>query len=163
VRIGTVRWVGVPSAVKTLVESSLGGLSYGRLLANAASVLIIALGVIAALDQLNIAENVVERRPVRRAYRVGRPSTPRPRGQTPPLALRMPREDPCLEFRHCPFGLASLVDGLDPVRIAAGIEEPEQPAIGTDLGWTHGQGYRFGGPPRNSAAVPCAGGLNAFC
>jgi hypothetical protein len=49
----------VAAGVKTLIESSLGGLSYGTLLANAASGLIIALGVIAALNQLNIAQNVV--------------------------------------------------------------------------------------------------------
>jgi small-conductance mechanosensitive channel len=49
----------IASGVKTLVESSLGGLSYGRVLANVASVVIIALGVIAALDQLEVAENVV--------------------------------------------------------------------------------------------------------
>lgn len=49
----------VAAGVKTLIETSLGGLSYGRVLANAASTLIIALGVIAALDQLNIAQNVV--------------------------------------------------------------------------------------------------------
>jgi hypothetical protein len=34
-------------------------LSYGKLLANAVSVVILALGVIAALDQLEIAQNVV--------------------------------------------------------------------------------------------------------
>jgi hypothetical protein len=49
----------IASGVKTLVESSLGGLSYGRLLANVASVVIIALGAIAALDQLEVADNVV--------------------------------------------------------------------------------------------------------
>ena len=49
----------IAAGVKTLVESSLGGLSYGQLVANAASALIIALGVIAALNQLDIAKNVV--------------------------------------------------------------------------------------------------------
>ncbi len=49
----------IASAVKTLIESSLGGLSYGGMLANVVSGLIIALGVIAALNQLNIAQNVV--------------------------------------------------------------------------------------------------------
>lgn len=49
----------IAAGVKTLVESSLGGLSYGPLVANAASGLIIALGVIAALNQLDIAKNVV--------------------------------------------------------------------------------------------------------
>lgn len=49
----------VAAGVKTLIENSLGGLSYGKLLANAASALILAFGVIAALDQLHIATNVV--------------------------------------------------------------------------------------------------------
>jgi hypothetical protein len=49
----------VAAGAKTLIEGSLGGLSYGKLLANAASILILALGVIAALDQLQIAQNVV--------------------------------------------------------------------------------------------------------
>jgi len=49
----------VAAAVKALIENSLGGLSYGRLLANAASGLILAFGLIAALNQLHIATNVV--------------------------------------------------------------------------------------------------------
>lgn len=49
----------VAAGVKSLIESTLGGLSYGRLLANAASALILAFGVIAALNQLHIATNVV--------------------------------------------------------------------------------------------------------
>jgi flagellar biosynthesis protein FliQ len=49
----------VAAGVKLLVQNALGGLSYGKLLANAVSVVIIALGVIAALDQLEIAQNVV--------------------------------------------------------------------------------------------------------
>ena len=49
----------VAAGVKTLIEASLGGLSYGKVLANAASGLILALGVIAALNQLHIATNVV--------------------------------------------------------------------------------------------------------
>lgn len=49
----------IAAAVKVLIENSLGGLSYGKVLANAVSALILALGVIAALNQLNIAENVV--------------------------------------------------------------------------------------------------------
>ncbi len=47
------------AAVKALIENSLGGLSYGTLLANA-STGIIALFTIAALDQLHIAQNVVD-------------------------------------------------------------------------------------------------------
>jgi len=49
----------VAAGVKALIENSLGGLSYGKVLANAASGLILAFGVIAALNQLNIATNVV--------------------------------------------------------------------------------------------------------
>ena len=49
----------VAAGAKTLIEGSLGGLSYGKVLANAASILILAFGVIAALDQLQIAQNVV--------------------------------------------------------------------------------------------------------
>ncbi|RZT87294.1 putative transporter (transmembrane protein) [Pseudonocardia sediminis] len=49
----------VAAAAKNLIQNSLGGLSYGRLLANIVSGLILGLGVIAALDQLGIATNVV--------------------------------------------------------------------------------------------------------
>ncbi len=49
----------IAAGVKLLVQNALGGLSYGSLLANAASVVILALGVFAALDQLEIAQNVV--------------------------------------------------------------------------------------------------------
>jgi hypothetical protein len=49
----------VAAAVKGLVENTLGGLSYGRILANAASVLILVVGVVAALDELQIATAVV--------------------------------------------------------------------------------------------------------
>lgn len=49
----------VASGVKLLVQNALGGLSYGAVLANVASVVILALGIIAALDQLQIAQNVV--------------------------------------------------------------------------------------------------------
>lgn len=49
----------IAAGVKLLVQNTLGGLSYGKLLANIASTVIIALGVIAALGQLQIAENVV--------------------------------------------------------------------------------------------------------
>ncbi|GAA3602800.1 hypothetical protein GCM10022223_18210 [Kineosporia mesophila] len=50
----------IAAGAKTLIEGSLGGLSYGRVLAGAASVLILAFGIIAALDQLQIAQNVVD-------------------------------------------------------------------------------------------------------
>jgi hypothetical protein len=49
----------IAAGVKLLVANALGGLSYGRILASAASIVIIALGVFAALDQLDIAQNVV--------------------------------------------------------------------------------------------------------
>jgi hypothetical protein len=46
--------------VKDLISAALGGLSYGRLVAAAASIAIIALGVIAALDQIGIAAQVTQ-------------------------------------------------------------------------------------------------------
>ena len=49
----------IAAAVKEIVEASLGGLSYGRSLAVGASAAVVALSVFAALDQLNIAENIV--------------------------------------------------------------------------------------------------------
>ncbi|MEI4272801.1 hypothetical protein TEK04_13805 [Klenkia sp. LSe6-5] len=49
----------IAAGAKLLVQNALGSLSYARVLANAASVVILALAVIAALDQLQIAQNVV--------------------------------------------------------------------------------------------------------
>ena len=49
----------VAAAVKEIVEASLGGLSYGRGLAFAASTLILGVAFFAALDQLNVAPNIV--------------------------------------------------------------------------------------------------------
>ncbi len=49
----------IAAGAKSLIENSLGGLSYARLLGNLASGFILAIGVIAALDQLHIAANVV--------------------------------------------------------------------------------------------------------
>ena len=49
----------IAAAAKGLIQNSLGRLSYGKLLANVVSGLILAVGVIAALNQLGIAENVV--------------------------------------------------------------------------------------------------------
>jgi len=49
----------IAAGAKGLIQNSLGGLSYGKIIANAVSVLILALGVIAALNQLQIATNVV--------------------------------------------------------------------------------------------------------
>ncbi|MFE3453968.1 hypothetical protein ACFXJ8_34085 [Nonomuraea sp. NPDC059194] len=48
----------IANAVKDIISSALGGLSYGRLLATIAQVFIIALGVIAALNQVEIATTV---------------------------------------------------------------------------------------------------------
>lgn len=50
--------VAIANAVRDLVIGALSGLSYGRLLATLASVFIIALGVIAALNQVGIATTV---------------------------------------------------------------------------------------------------------
>jgi hypothetical protein len=49
----------VAAAVKGLIENTVGGLSYGKILANAASVLILVIGVVAALNELQIATAVV--------------------------------------------------------------------------------------------------------
>ncbi|MFD1932321.1 MULTISPECIES: mechanosensitive ion channel family protein [Nonomuraea] len=48
----------IANAVKDIVGAALAGLSYGRLLATIAQVFIIALGVIAALNQVEIATTV---------------------------------------------------------------------------------------------------------
>lgn len=45
----------IAAAVKDLITGTMGGLSYGRTLANIASIFIIGLGVIAALSQIGIA------------------------------------------------------------------------------------------------------------
>jgi hypothetical protein len=49
----------IAAAVKEIAEASLGGLSYGRGLALAASVAILVIAVFAALDQLEIAPAIV--------------------------------------------------------------------------------------------------------
>ncbi|WP_336856048.1 mechanosensitive ion channel family protein [Sinomonas albida] len=48
----------IAAAVKTLIQGSLGGLSYGRVLANIAGIFIIGIGIIAALNQVDIAVTV---------------------------------------------------------------------------------------------------------
>lgn len=48
----------IAAAVKVLIEGTLGGLSYGKALANAASVFILFLGVVAALNQVGVATTV---------------------------------------------------------------------------------------------------------
>ena len=49
----------IAAAAKTLIESTLGGLSYGRTLANVSGGAIVAVGVFMALDQLQIAPAIV--------------------------------------------------------------------------------------------------------
>jgi hypothetical protein len=49
----------IASAVRDIVAASLGGLSYGRTLATAASAVILVVGVFAALSQLRIAPAIV--------------------------------------------------------------------------------------------------------
>ena len=48
----------VAGALKKLIESALGGLSYGSILANAASILVLLVFLKAALDQVGIATSV---------------------------------------------------------------------------------------------------------
>lgn len=48
----------IAAAVRDIVSNALGGLSYGRLLANIASIFILGLGIIAALNQIGIALTV---------------------------------------------------------------------------------------------------------
>ena len=49
----------IAAGVKTIVQASTGGLTYGRYIATASSVLIWVVGVFAALDQLDIAPAIV--------------------------------------------------------------------------------------------------------
>lgn len=50
----------IASAVKDLITGALGGLSYGKLLGNIASIFILGIGVIAALNQVEIAVEVTQ-------------------------------------------------------------------------------------------------------
>lgn len=50
----------IAHAVRELVTAAIGGLPYGRVLATAASVFIIGLGIIAAVNQIEIATTVTE-------------------------------------------------------------------------------------------------------
>ena len=50
----------IAAAVRDLITGALGGLSYGRLIANVVSIFIVALGVIAALNQVGIATTVTQ-------------------------------------------------------------------------------------------------------
>ena len=49
----------IAAGVKEIVQASLGGLSYGKTLANVASITILVIAGFAALDQLEIAPNIV--------------------------------------------------------------------------------------------------------
>jgi hypothetical protein len=48
----------IAAAVKTLIEGTLGGLSYGKAIANVASIFILFLGIVAALNQVGVATTV---------------------------------------------------------------------------------------------------------
>ena len=48
----------IASAVREIVTGVLGGLSYGRVLANIAAIFILGLGIIAALDQIGVAATI---------------------------------------------------------------------------------------------------------
>ncbi len=48
----------IAAAVKTLIEGTLGGLSYGSTLAKVAAAFILGLGIIAALNQVDVATTV---------------------------------------------------------------------------------------------------------
>jgi Mechanosensitive ion channel, conserved TM helix len=50
----------IARVVKDLINGAIGGLSYGPILANIASIAIIAIGAIAALNQVGIASSVTE-------------------------------------------------------------------------------------------------------
>ena len=49
----------IAAAVKDILQATLAGLSYGRFLANLAAVIVVATGVFAALNQINIAPAIV--------------------------------------------------------------------------------------------------------
>ena len=49
----------VATAVREIIDATLGGLSYGKMLGNLAGIAILAIGVFAALNQLEIAEPIV--------------------------------------------------------------------------------------------------------
>ena len=49
----------IAAGVREIIEASLGGLSYGRAVANGAAIAIVVVGAFAALDQLQIAPDIV--------------------------------------------------------------------------------------------------------
>jgi hypothetical protein len=50
--------VAIATAVRELISTALGGLSYGRTLANIAAAFILGIGIIAALNQVGVATTV---------------------------------------------------------------------------------------------------------
>jgi len=50
----------IAAAAKALIQNTLGGLSYGKILANVVSIFILFFGIIAALNQVEIATTVTE-------------------------------------------------------------------------------------------------------
>jgi hypothetical protein len=48
----------IATGVKTLIENTLGGLSYGKVLANIAAIFILFIGITAALNQVEVATTV---------------------------------------------------------------------------------------------------------
>ena len=57
--IALILAAAIAAAVKEILSNLLGGLSFGNMLANGASIFIIGLGVFFALGELGIAENIV--------------------------------------------------------------------------------------------------------
>lgn len=55
----TVIAASIAAAVKEIVQAGLGGLSYGKYLANGAGIAVLVVGVFAALNQLSIAPAIV--------------------------------------------------------------------------------------------------------
>jgi hypothetical protein len=49
----------IAAAVREIIDASIGGLSYGRLVANGTAIAIVTVGVFAALNQLEIAPEIV--------------------------------------------------------------------------------------------------------
>jgi hypothetical protein len=49
----------IAAAVRELIDATLGGLPYGKALGNVAAAFIIGFGIFAALDQLQVAEDIV--------------------------------------------------------------------------------------------------------
>ena len=50
---------GIAGAIKDILQAALGGLAYGRIVANLAAFVIVATGIFAALSQIKIAPAIV--------------------------------------------------------------------------------------------------------